>query len=246
MRDATATCCRDLLADDARLDSFEEGRLFGGDWLRALGMVPNEYLYYFYYAPTRSRRCGERSSRGAFLLEQQRDFYARNGDGPAAALAAWRATRRDRERHLHGRGARRPPATRQRATTRPRDGGYEREAMAVLEAMALKTREVLILNTANRTACRSWTAPRSSRSHGGRHAGAVPLARPLRCRPMPRPRRGDEGGRGDGIAAAQRLGGAGGASALALHPLVPSVTVAREIFDGVPGAVPELDAALGG
>ena len=29
---------------------FEEGRLFGGEWLRSLGMVPNEYLYYFYYA----------------------------------------------------------------------------------------------------------------------------------------------------------------------------------------------------
>ena len=39
-----------LLDDDGRLDTFEEGRLFGGEWLRSLGMIPNEYLYYFYYA----------------------------------------------------------------------------------------------------------------------------------------------------------------------------------------------------
>ncbi len=30
-----------LLADDALLASFEEGRLFGGEWLRSLGMIPN-------------------------------------------------------------------------------------------------------------------------------------------------------------------------------------------------------------
>ena len=33
--------------------------------------------------------------------------------------------------------------------------------------------------------------------------------------------------------------------ALALHPLVPSVRVAREILAGYRAALPELDAALG-
>ena len=33
-----------------RSPRFEEGALFGGDWLRTLGMIPNEYLAYFYYA----------------------------------------------------------------------------------------------------------------------------------------------------------------------------------------------------
>ncbi|MGQ4444746.1 6-phospho-beta-glucosidase, partial [Streptomyces violaceoruber] len=32
-----------LLADPALLGSFEEGRLFGAEWLRSLGAVPNEY-----------------------------------------------------------------------------------------------------------------------------------------------------------------------------------------------------------
>src|SRR5690606_24687273 len=39
----------ELLADDARLDGIEEARLMGPDWVRALGALPNEYLYYYYY-----------------------------------------------------------------------------------------------------------------------------------------------------------------------------------------------------
>src|ERR1700761_9609380 len=34
-----------LLADPARLNRIEEGRLFGADLLQALGVLPNEYLY---------------------------------------------------------------------------------------------------------------------------------------------------------------------------------------------------------
>ena len=97
MRDAGGTQLLDgLLEDDERLNGFEEGRLFGGEWLRSLAMIPNEYLYYFYYAAdTVNAIRGSSASRGAFLLEQQRAFYARCGGD---ALADWRATRHDRER----------------------------------------------------------------------------------------------------------------------------------------------------
>src|SRR3569833_3690837 len=37
-----------LLADDERLGVMEEGQVFGADWIRALGAIPNEYLYYYY------------------------------------------------------------------------------------------------------------------------------------------------------------------------------------------------------
>src|SRR5690606_1674670 len=37
----------ELLADDTRLDTIEEARLLGFDWVRALGAVPNEYLFYY-------------------------------------------------------------------------------------------------------------------------------------------------------------------------------------------------------
>src|SRR5829696_10328811 len=96
VRDAGGERLGELLEDDARLNGFEEGRLFGGEWLRSLAMIPNEYLYYFYYAAdTVNAIRGSSASRGAFLLEQQRAFYARSGGD---ALADWRATRHDRER----------------------------------------------------------------------------------------------------------------------------------------------------
>ena len=76
--------------------------------------------------------------------------------------------------HLHGRGAQRR-GRRGRARASTSNGGYEGEAMAVLEAIALNTRAVLILNTANRSACRSWTSAPSSRCRAS-------SAAPARCR----------------------------------------------------------------
>ncbi len=38
-----------LLADDDLLGGLEEGMVFGREWLRDLGLIPNEYLYYYYF-----------------------------------------------------------------------------------------------------------------------------------------------------------------------------------------------------
>src|SRR3712207_5500785 len=66
-----------LLADPALVSSFEEGRLFGADWLAVLGTVPNEYLWYWYYssdAVAAASRAGR--TRGEVLLEQQDGFWS--------------------------------------------------------------------------------------------------------------------------------------------------------------------------
>jgi 6-phospho-beta-glucosidase len=233
-----------LLEDDGRLAGFEEGRLFGGDWLRTLGMIPNEYLYYFYYAADTVNAIRESpTSRGAFLLEQQRRFYADGGQDPAAALAAWRATRHDRERTYMAEA--RAAAGDCGDHDQDENGGYENEAMAVLEAMALNTRAVLILNTANRTSLPflDERAVVEVPAVVGR-AGPVPVAS------------GDVPAHAQGlmmlmkeverttIDAALTGSAALAIKALALHPLVPSVTVAREIFDGYRKRLPALEEAF--
>ena len=38
-----------VLADDVALDGIEEARLIGKDWVRAIGALPNEYLYYYWH-----------------------------------------------------------------------------------------------------------------------------------------------------------------------------------------------------
>jgi 6-phospho-beta-glucosidase len=244
VRDRDGELLESLLADDDALAGFEEGRLFGADWLRAIGMIPNEYLYYFYYAAdTVNAICESPRSRGAFLLEQQREFYARNGDDTAAALAAWRATRHDRERTYmaEARSAAGEDGDHEHADS----GGYEAEAMAVLEAMALNTQAVLILNTANRTSLPFLDADAVVEVPAvvGR-AGAVPLATgqvPAHARSLVEAMKDVER---TTIAAALSGSPRLAVKALALHPLVPSVTVAQKIFDGYRARLPELAEAF--
>jgi 6-phospho-beta-glucosidase len=209
----------DLLASDERLASFEEGRLFGAEWLRSLGMIPNEYLHYFYSTP----EAVEGGSRAAFLLEQQGRFYA--------GLADWRATHEERDRTYM-------------AEARERDdghnAGYEAEAMAVLEAISLNRTRVLILNTANRTSLPflDSRAVVEVPAVVGR-AGPVPLSTgelPAHARALIEQIKDVER---TTIEAALSGSRALAIKALALHPLVPSVAIAREIFERHrAGAVP--------
>jgi 6-phospho-beta-glucosidase len=233
-----------VLEDDARLEGFEEGRLFGGEWLRSLGMIPNEYLYYFYYAAdTVSAIRSGAHSRGAFLLEQQRAFYEQNGQSPAAALAAWRATRHDRERTYmaEARNAAGDPSDHDDAG----NGGYESEAMAVVEAIALNSRAVLILNTANRSSLPflDERAVVEVPCVVGR-AGPVPVAMgavPAHARALVETMKDVERTTIDAALIGSRELAV---RALSLHPLVPSVRVAREIFDGYRARLPALQEAF--
>src|SRR5204863_4585037 len=87
-----------LLADDRLLGATEEGRLFGLDWIRRIGALPNEYLYYYDF--TRDAVASIRAgglTRGEFLAGQQGDFYAAAAADPARAPELWNATRAERE-----------------------------------------------------------------------------------------------------------------------------------------------------
>jgi 6-phospho-beta-glucosidase len=245
-RDAGGDHLPDLLADDAALATFEEGRLFGGEWLRTLGMVPNEYLYYFYYqADTLEAIRESPRSRGAYLLEQQRDFYAADGQTPADALAAWRATRHDRERTYMAEA--REAAGIAGEHLDQGNAGYEAEALALMEAIATNSQAVLICNTANRGALpfldtKAVVEVSALVGAAGPRPLAVGTALPDHAR-----------GLVESIKAVERatieasLSGSAtlAVKALALHPLVPSVTKAREIFAGYRSRLPELERRFG-
>ncbi len=230
-----------LLADDALLASFEEGRLFGGEWLRALGMIPNEYLFFYYFASdTVGALQSGLQSRAEFLLRQQAAFYGENSRTPEVALEAWRATRREREETYFA------EAHAAAGISTPIDewedvGGYEGEALAVVEAIALNQRRVLILDTANRSSLPFLDAEAVVEVPclvGS--AGVVPVAV------------GDVPGHAralvESIKEVERLtiraaltrSSALAVKALALHPLVPSVNTARRMFDAYAGRQAEV------
>jgi 6-phospho-beta-glucosidase len=241
-RDSTGDRLPELLADDEALAGFEEGRLFGPDWLRALGMIPNEYLYYFYYGSDIVSSIRDSAQpRGAFLLEQQAAFYARNGEPAAEALATWRATRHDRERSYMAEARSAAGIEGEHAEWSGDPGGYEGEAMALVEAIAGNARTVMILNVANRSALPFLDehAVVEVPAIVGR-AGPVPVAAgaaPEHARALIATIKDVER---TTIEAALTGSTDLAVRALALHPLVPSVSVARRIFAGYRERLPEL------
>ena len=231
----------DLLADDAALSSFEEGRLFGAEWLRAIGAVPNEYLHYYYF--NRDAVAAMRAApqtRGAQVLDQQRDFYARTPDAPGSALEAWESTRRRRESTYMAEN-REAAGAGERASCDLDSGGYENVALAVMRAIAHDERTTLILNVRNRGALAGLDAdavvevPCHVDANGARPLAAAPLA--------------DHAlGLVTSVKAVERAvleaatTGSRSAAlrALAIHPLVDSVTVARRLLERYETDFPQL------
>src|SRR4029079_18917456 len=108
-------------------------------------------LYFFYFASDAvdALRSGLQL-RAEFLLQQQTAFYDGDGPTPERALAAWRAPRRERE-DTYFAEARTAAGLGHAEADRPGGDGYEREAVALAEAIAHNERRVLILNVANRS-----------------------------------------------------------------------------------------------
>ncbi|WP_040905591.1 6-phospho-beta-glucosidase [Streptomyces griseoflavus] len=229
-----------LLADPVLLGSFEEGRLFGADWLRSLGAIPNEYLHYYYFnreAVHGYREAGR--TRGAFLRDQQAGFYAGVADPAVPALELWDRTRAEREatymaenREAAGAGER---------EAEDLSGGYENVALALMRAIARDERATLILNVRNRGTLAALDGdavievPCLVDAHGAHPVAVDPLpghATGLVCAVKAVEREVLDAARSGSRTTAVK--------AFALHPLVDSVNVARRLVDGYTAVHPGL------
>ncbi|WP_031074223.1 6-phospho-beta-glucosidase [Streptomyces sp. NRRL S-118] len=224
-----------LLADPEALGSFEEGRLFGAEWLRSLGAIPNEYLHYYYFSREAVRAYrGAGRTRGAYLHDQQAAFYA------SPSLDAWRATLADREATYMA-ANREAAGAGERAAEDLEPGGYEKVALALMRAIARDERTTLILNVRNRTTLSVLDAdavvevPCLVDAHG---------AHPVAVEPLPGHAVGlvtaVKAVEREVMAAAESGSRAAAVKAFALHPLVDSVTVARRLLDAYTAEHPGL------
>jgi 6-phospho-beta-glucosidase len=229
-----------LLADPGLLGSFEEGRLFGPEWLQSLGAIPNEYLHYYYFNRETVRAYREAGqTRGAFLREQQARFYAEAADPEVDALAAWNRARAEREATY--RAENRATAGAGEREAEDLSGGYEKVALALMRAIARDERATLILNVRNRTTLSVLDADAVVEVPCLVDAGG---AHPVAADPLP----GHAAGlvcavkavEREVLAAAETGSRAAAVKALALHPLVDSVNVARRLLDGYLAAHPGL------
>jgi 6-phospho-beta-glucosidase len=236
-----------LLADPERLTRIEEGRLFGTEWLRTLGAIPNEYLWYWYFrTDALAAEQSAEETRGEFLLRQQGAFYdAVDDDDPAKAYALWDRTRREREvsymadsREISGAG--------ERDSDDLDGGGYDQVALRLLRAIARDEPAELILNVRNRGALPflddDAVVEVPCRVHAG---GPTPVndvgplsmhAQGLVTAVKDVERTAIEAARSGSRDLAVR--------ALAVHPLVGSVPTARRILEAQLDGLPELAAVF--
>ncbi|MDQ0824949.1 6-phospho-beta-glucosidase [Arthrobacter sp. B2I5] len=136
-----------LLADAGALQSFEEGRLFPQPFLAELGMLPNEYLYYYYQRDAaRLAMQAMTQTRGESIHRQQQELYPRLASAGPDAYRLWEEARRSRE---EGYLAEARQEGERRAEEDLAGGGYERVALAAMRALAGGGDTQLVLNTRN-------------------------------------------------------------------------------------------------
>lgn len=234
-----------LVADEAALATIEEGRLFGPDWIAALGCIPNEYLYYYYFTRDAVASIkGSPATRGEFLLRQQRDFYAAVAKDPDSALSEWRRVRRERD-ETYMAESRAEDDTAGRDKEDIEAGGYEGVALALMAAIARGERTAMILNVRNGNAVPGLPAdavvevPCTVDANGPHPLATAPLA-------------GHQLGLIQQVKSAEQLtiraartGSSSAAlAAFAVHPLVDSVSTAKILLAGYRAGIPEVAAVL--
>lgn len=235
-----------LLRDDVAMATIEETDLFGADWLRELGAVPNEYLYYYYF--TREALAaikGSGQTRAEFLLRQQEDFYNAVRQRPQTALQEWRRVRRERSASYMA--EHRTAGDAARAADSVEEGGYEGIALALLSALARNDTDVLILNVRN-DSCMAGLPPEAV-VEVTCHVDATGV-RPLAGSAL----RGDMLGLMQQVKAVEQLtieAGRTGSrakahAAFALHPLVDSVSTAEVLLERYREQIAEVAAVFSG
>ncbi len=233
-----------LLADDTLLAATEEGQLFGVDWIRQVGALPNEYLYYYDFTreAVAAIRDGGRT-RGEFLADQQGDFYAAAVAPPQQAHELWTATRAEREATYMA--AEHAGQARGGEEGIADVGGYEGVALALMRAIARDERATMILDVANCGAVEGLpddAVVEVPVSVGAEGATPLPVAPPtlyqlgLMAQVKHVERLTIEAAVTGSADLAQQ--------AFARHPLVDSVTVARELLRAYRERIPEVDAVF--
>jgi 6-phospho-beta-glucosidase len=234
-----------LLADDTALATFEEGRLFGGPWLRSLGAIPNEYVYYYDFTEDAiASILGAPATRGEFLAEQQEAFYRAAQEAPPSAATRWEEVRREREatymaesREASGAGARHAADL--------DGGGYDRVALALMRAIAGDEQATLVLNVRNRSALPGLDTDAVVEvpclvGRNGAHPLAAGALDPYPAALVAAVKAAERAA----IDAATSGSRAAAVKAVAIHPLVGSVHTAERIIDRQLETLPELRAVL--
>ncbi|MEZ0165848.1 6-phospho-beta-glucosidase [Kineococcus sp. LSe6-4] len=238
-----------LLADDEKLSVLEEGIVFGPEWLRTMGLIPNEYLYYYYFNRDAVRGILDSGkTRGEFLVATQDDFYRQVRAQGERAAEFWRETVTARSASYMAEakgGEQGKPAHVDQVETDPSHQGYAGVALGVMAAITRNERSTMILNVRNRgtiaalpddavvevptTVDANGVHPLTTTAPNLHQLGLMQQVKAVERHTIAAALTGD---RREAL------------QAFSLHPLVDSVTVGRKLLDGYVEAIPEVAAVL--
>ena len=236
-----------LLADETALATLEEAEIFGTAWIRALGAIPNEYLHYYYCHREAVRRLRATDTRGDQLARSQTDFFRSARSAGTGVARLWReaATARSASYMREARSSGPERRTGSESQADPPDEGYAGVALAVMAALSRDEPATLILNVRNGTTLAGLPADavvevRTRVDASGVHPQPVPAPSLHQLGLMQQVKAVER----HAIAAALRGSREQALLAFALHPLVDSLAVARELLSGYLERIPELARVL--
>ncbi|MBU8808230.1 6-phospho-beta-glucosidase [Mycolicibacterium goodii] len=239
-----------LLADEHRLSRMEETQVFGADWIHSLGVIPNEYLYYYYFNRDAVRRILESPrTRGDFLLETQNKFFTTAAENPDTAAKLWAEAVDERGASYMAEakgGVQGEPAVERERETDPAHLGYAGVALGVMAAISRDERRTMILNVRNRGTIAGLPADAvvevpTTVDANGVHPLTLDTQPDLHQLGLMQQVKAVER---HAISAAINGSADEALKAFALHPLVDSVTVARQLLAGYIAANPDLARVL--
>ena len=234
----------ELLGSDALLEEIEEARVVGKDWVRAMGALPNEYLYYYWHTDDAIRRVRAAGrTRGQYLDAQQGRFYD-DVAGSGSPSALWQQALHERESTYMAEAR---DADEERREADVAGGGYQEVALRLMTALATGEPERMILDVGN-DAGGDRVVPELpgdvvvevgcvADSRGVHPVPVAPLSL-YQLGQMARLRASEQA-----IAQAALTGNRDAAwEGFSLHPLVDSPTLGRRLLEGYVAAHPEIAA----
>jgi 6-phospho-beta-glucosidase len=239
----------ELLADDEKLGLMEEAHVFGLDWIRTLGVIPNEYLFYYYFNRDAVRAItNSRLTRGDFLQKTQSEFYERASKAGNGVASLWRETVENRSASYMAEakgGEQGNPKNFKERDPDPSHQGYAGVALGVMAAISRNERATMILNIRNNGTIRglpddavvevpttvdaNGVHPQSTTQPDLHQIGLMQQVKGVERHT---------------IAAAMTGSRNEALKAFALHPLVDSVNIARDLLSGYIARIPEVASVL--
>lgn len=239
----------EVLADAARLELMEEGEVFGTEWIQALGAIPNEYLFYYYFNRDAIDAIHESgTTRGDFLARTQPEFYQQAAALDHGVADFWRGTveRRSASYMAEAKGGtQEEPVGKRQLELDPSHQGYAGVALGVMGAISRNERATMILNVRNRGTIAALpddavvevptvvdangVHPLSTEQPDLHQIGLMSQVKAVERHT---------------ISAALTGSKSEAVTAVALHPLVDSVNIARRLVDGYIERIPEVASVL--